>query len=241
MAEREDFLHKLRAALDSVAMLDRHRHSVQVDWDGEAVTLSGEVPSVAAKKLALEAVAAVPGVGGIVDRLRVQPAQHQGDGEIWQALSHELLQEPAFGECRLRGRVGHRPEAVLRDPPDARGDIAFHVADGVVTLDGAVPGPAHKRLAGVLAWWVPGARDVVNGLAVEPAEDDSDDELADAVRLVLEKDPYVNASQIKATARDYVVTLTGVVPSESERDMAEKDAWYVFGVDRVVNEIEVRP
>jgi osmotically-inducible protein OsmY len=36
-----------------------------------------------------------------------------------------------------------------------------------------------------------------------------------------------------------VVRLTGLVPTESERDMAGFDAWYVFGVDRVINEIEV--
>ena len=40
---------------------------------------------------------------------------------------------------------------------------------------------------------------------------------------------------------DAVVTLAGLVPSESEREMAEWDAWYVFGVDRVHNKIEVAP
>jgi osmotically-inducible protein OsmY len=37
------------------------------------------------------------------------------------------------------------------------------------------------------------------------------------------------------------VTLTGLVRSENERHMAEFDAWCVFGVDRVENEIEVHP
>ncbi|MDH3579505.1 MAG: BON domain-containing protein [Hyphomicrobiales bacterium] len=34
--------------------------------------------------------------------------------------------------------------------------------------------------------------------------------------------------------------LTGLVAAESDRDMAENDAWYIFGVDKVINEIEVR-
>jgi osmotically-inducible protein OsmY len=34
--------------------------------------------------------------------------------------------------------------------------------------------------------------------------------------------------------------LEGLVPTESERDMAERDAWHVFGVDKVRNEVEVR-
>lgn len=102
-----------------------------------------------------------------------------------------------------------------------------------------MPGLDDKRLAGVLAWWVPGSRDVINGIAVEPPEDDSDDAILEAVRLVLEKDPFVNASQIRAGVRGSVVTLLGVVPSEAEREMAEFDAWYVFGVDKVDNRIEV--
>ena len=38
-----------------------------------------------------------------------------------------------------------------------------------------------------------------------------------------------------------MVTLAGLLPNEAERHMAECDAWYVFGVDKVINNIEVRP
>jgi osmotically-inducible protein OsmY len=95
-------------------------------------------------------------------------------------------------------------------------------------------------LAGVLAWWVPGSRDVINGIAVEPPEQDSDVAILEAVRLVLEKDPFVDASQIRVGVKNALVRLTGLVPSEAEREMAEFDAWYVFGVDMVDNRIEVR-
>jgi osmotically-inducible protein OsmY len=130
---------------------------------------------------------------------------------------------------------------VRASPIDTAGVVVVAVSDGVVTLNGRVRGLDEKRLAGVLAWWVPGSRDVVNGIAVEPPEDDSDDAIAEAVRLVLEKDPFVNAGQIRVGVRRSVVLLQGLVPSESERNMVEYDAWYVFGVDRVVNEIQVRP
>jgi osmotically-inducible protein OsmY len=110
-----------------------------------------------------------------------------------------------------------------------------------VTLSGTVPSLGHMRLAGVLAWWVPGSRDVVNDLDVVPAEADSDDEMTDAVRGALEKDPFVNADQIRVSTRGRVVTLTGVVPKDAERDMAERDAWYVAGVDDVRNELTVHP
>jgi osmotically-inducible protein OsmY len=91
----------------------------------------------------------------------------------------------------------------------------------------------------VLAWWVPGSREVINGLAVEPPEEDSDDEITDAVLLVLEKDRFVTADQIRVRTQGRVVTLEGLVPNATIREMAEFDAWYVFGVDQVVNLLEV--
>ena len=80
---------------------------------------------------------------------------------------------------------------------------------------------------------------MINGLAESPPEADNDDEITDAVRIALEKDPFVNASQIRASTRDSIVTLRGQVPSESEKEMAEADAWYVFGVNGVVDELLV--
>ncbi len=74
-----------------------------------------------------------------------------------------------------------------------------------------------------------------------PPEEDSDDAIAEATRLALEKDPFVNAGQIRVGVRHAVVTLTGSMANEYERDMAEFDAWYVFGVDRVINNIGVLP
>jgi osmotically-inducible protein OsmY len=115
------------------------------------------------------------------------------------------------------------------------------VQDGVVTLTGGVPGLTSKRLAGAIAWWVPGVRDVVNGIAVDPPEDDGPDVIVEAVRVVLEKDPFVNASQVRVSALGTTVRLFGLVPSESEKDAAERDAWCIFAVDKVINEIQVRP
>jgi osmotically-inducible protein OsmY len=161
-----------------------------------------------------------------------------GDGEVRDLVRDALLQEPAFVDFALRRRLGERVETV-REPSEARGVIEIEVEDGVVTLNGRVPGLDDKRLAGVLAWWVPGSRDVVNGIAVEPPEDDSDDAILEALRLVLEKDPFVDASQIRVGVKNALVRLTGLVPTEAEREMAEFDAWYVFGVDKVDNRIEV--
>ncbi len=73
---------------------------------------------------------------------------------------------------------------------------------------------------------------------VAPEQQDSDEELEDAVKLVLEKDPLVNADQVLVNARDGIVTLEGVVANDMESDMVETDAWSVLGVERVNNRLK---
>ena len=238
MSERERILTEVRGALHSEPRLPPGTH-LDLDYGDGTLTITGEVPTVAVKKRLLERAAAHPEVSGIADRLRVAPAVHMGDKEIRDHVRDALLADPALADVAVLELVGGELLPARRPPAAQRGAIAISVEDGVVTLDGDVPGLAHKRLAGVLAWWVPGSRDVVNGLAVTPAEADTYGEIADAVRAALEKDPFVDASQIRVAVKGADVTLTGLVPTESERDMAECDAWYVFGVDRVDNRIEV--
>ena len=240
MTARDDVLAAVRSALRSEPRLDLHCFPIAVSLDEDALILEGEVADIAQKKLALERAAAVPGSAGILDRLRVRPAERMGDEEVRNAVRDALLGEPAFGEIALY-EIDAGEKKAVHTPDGARGSVVVDVSDGVVTLDGQVPGLGHKRLAGVLAWWVPGSRDVINGLAVEPPEEDNDAEIADAVRIALEKDMFVNAGQIRIGVKNAVVTLAGLVPSEAEREMAEFDAWYVFAVDKVVNRIEVHP
>jgi osmotically-inducible protein OsmY len=238
MASR-DALESVRKALRSEARVDLGNHPIHLRLADGDLTMEGEVADIAAKKLALERAASVPGIEGIVDRLRVRPAERMGDGQISALVGSAIAGEPVFANCTIRAQSREHQDTVQIAEP-AAGTIDIVVEDGVVTLDGDVPGLGLKRLAGLLAWWVPGSRDVVNGLGVTPPETDNDDEITDAVRLALERDPFVNPDQIRVTTSNAVVTLQGLVPTESEREMAEFDAWYIFGVDKVVNEVRVR-
>jgi osmotically-inducible protein OsmY len=238
MRDGSVILGAVRSALAAEPRIDVRHHHLALDFDAGVVTLEGELGTVAAKKLALERAAAVSGVRRVVDRLRVTPARRMGDSEIRDHVGDALLFEPALARFALRLRSGRLVRA-LREPDGAAGSVTVGVEGGVATLDGAVPSLAHKRLVGVLAWWVPGTSDVVNCLEVVPPEADDDGEICDAVRLALERDPLVDAGSIQVGAHRSVVTLGGVVPSEPEREMAEQDAWCVFGVNEVVNRIEV--
>lgn len=234
-----DVLSEVRIALRKDSRVSPAYRSIHLEFSNGDLTMEGEVPTIAVKKLALEHAAAVSAVTHIVDRLRVAPAERMEDGQIRDLMRDALLQEPALEECTVREWV-KGDLRIARTPASSRGTIDIRVEDGVVTLDGEAPGLAHKRIAGVLAWWVPGSRDVVNGLGIIPPEEDNDMELADGVRTALEKDRFVNAGQIRVAVQNSTVTLAGIVPTESQREMAEFDAWYVFGVDKVVNRIDVR-
>jgi osmotically-inducible protein OsmY len=239
MGEPESVLEEVRKALYSEARVDLLHQPLKLSWEQGDLVLEGEVGDVAAKKLALMRAAAVPGVSAILDRVRVAPAQRMGDDEIRDHVRDALVEEPALSSCTIE--IQDKGQTLpARLPEEAAGKITVSVAEGVVTLDGDVPGLAQKRLAGVLAWWVPGSCDVVNGLGVTPPEPDDDGQMTDGVRIALEKDPFVNADQINVSTRNGIVTLRGVVPTPSEREMAEFDAWYVFGVDKVKNDLEVR-
>jgi osmotically-inducible protein OsmY len=240
MPGKEETIKQVHHALEYETRVNLHRYPLRIGYTDGAVVLEGEVGDVATKKLALELAAAVEGVRGVVDRLHVAPAERKGDGAIRDALGAFLLREPEFRQCSIRVRAKGRVETVRDAGAEGAGEIEIAVADGIITLEGRVISHSHKRLAGVLAWWTPGCRDVVNSLSVEPAEEDNDGEVVDALRLVLEMDPLVEAAQIRASCRNYVVTLEGYVRTEEERRQAERDAWCLFAVDKVVNRVEVR-
>jgi hypothetical protein len=231
---------RIRAALEKNTRVNLHRFPIALSFEGEDLVLAGAVQHIAAKKIALELTASAAPSVAIVDRLRVIPAEPMGDREIRDRVVKVLLEEPALERCLIHSRWPNRLESHRKTVPEPTGTIVIEVNGGVVTLKGEVPSLSHKRLAGVLAWWVPGCCDVVNGLEEAPPEQDNDDELSGAVRLVLEKDPFVNATKIRVTTKDWIVTLEGLVPNETMKQMAERDAWYVLGVKNVVNNVQIK-
>lgn len=234
MNHEERIVYEVGAALERETAVNLHRFPIYLEFREGALIVEGEVEGIMAKKRALEVAAAIPGVVGIIDRLGVVPAQAMTDGEILDHVRNALLAENLLAGFAMRAMVKGQSQGGCSGTA-ADGCIEVEVNGGVVVLNGVVPSLSAKRLAGVLAWWVPGSRDVVNGIEVLPPEEDNDDELVDAIRLALEKDPFVNAAQIRVTCRNYAVTLEGMVKGVAQREMAEADCWFVFDVDRVTN------
>ncbi|MFN4175711.1 BON domain-containing protein [Phenylobacterium sp.] len=213
----------LRKALAAHALrLDR----LAFEPDG-ALVVEGEAESVAAKKRALRLAAILSNAPGIADRLHVRPGGAATDDQIRDHLLDLYTLDPRFAGLEARPGDG-----------GARG-IGVSVQDGVVTLNGETTGLVSKRLAGVIAWRASGVRDVINGLAVEPPEEDGPDQLEEAVREALDGHPLFDDTQVKVGVFGDAVRLTGLVHTEDARRAAEEEAWRVLGVDEVINEIAV--
>lgn len=151
MMDKAKLLDHIRAALRIEPRLGAEFAPDRVDIDAEGtLTIEGEVPSVAAKKLALERVAVLPEVSGVLDRLRVAPASRMADAEIRAHLREAFVQEPSFAALEIAERRGDDFEAVRGVPDNPGGRLLIEVNDGVVTLNGEVPGLASKRLAGLV-------------------------------------------------------------------------------------------
>ncbi len=216
--KRARIVKKLKALLTENLHINPARNPIHIRLEGDSIVLEGMVERVAYKKKALLCAMGLEGIKGVVDRLRVRPAKKMGDREI----KHHII------------------DAITEEPTLNADTIEVEVKDGVVDLEGRVPSLSHKRLCGVLAWWVPGSTDVINSLIVDPPEEDSPEELEDAIRIVLEKDKLADASSVNIRVdENWVVTLTGTVKSPAESLAIEDDTWYVWGVNDVINRIEV--
>ena len=242
MPEMTSVEKAVRAAFEHDRDINLHRYPIRLEFDVArgALILEGEVENIIAKKRAFEIASRAEGIQGVMDRLTVTPGERRGDGAIRVSLVQQLLEETALLSCAIHAHNKGAMET-LREATETSGHaIDIAVNEGIIRMNGVVPSLSHKRLAGVLAWWTPGCRDVINGMRVIPPETDNDDEIADALRLVLEKDPLIHADRIGIRVKNRIVTLTGLAGNQEEKKMAELDAWYLLGVNKVVNNMDIR-
>ncbi len=234
MHDKSKLTERVWAAVRSEPMVDLLRDNVRGIVDQTNATLEGQVGNISVKKRILKRVAAIPGLTHLVDRLRILPARRMSDRQIGTRAFNALTQDSTFAECIVHGCQ----MSMTRNVPNVSNEVAVSVNNGVVLLEGKVPRLLHKQLAGVLAWWVPGVRDVVNALVETTQEDNLVVQLTEAVVLALQKDLFIDSTHLQVSVRDATVYLRGHVPTPSERELAEFNAWYVFGVEGVENRIE---
>ncbi len=231
----EAILDQVQEALQKETRFDVNRFPLQLALHEGTLVLSGTLPDIRAKRHVVHLVQTVALGMEIIDHLNVTSVVHE-EGTLRGEVIRSLSAEPSFSELALLLRLDGEIE-VLRE---GRGEsfVEIRVTGGTVELRGQVGSLSHRRLAEVLCWWSLGCERVDNFLQVTPSEIDNDDEVSDALRMAMEKDPLVHAEQISIEVHNGTVTLYGYVPSQEEKRLAELDAWYIPGVHEVVNDVQ---
>lgn len=121
-------------------------------------------------------------------------------------------------------------------------NVNIDVSNGIVTLSGTVPTYFEKVTAGSDAERIKGVRGVTNDLGVSVGMPFTDQSIQTAVQRNLMRDVrIVNPRIIGVSVTNGVVTLTGTVPTYSQKTDAADDTWTTPGVVDVVNDIIVAP
>jgi len=132
-------------------------------------------------------------------------------------------------------------DELLLDPAVSTYLIDVSTQEGIVTLSGETDSILAKERATRVAETVKGVRAVVNNIDVDPIVDKSADELRQDVEEALLVDPATESYEIAVDAgSDGWVTLSGVVGSWQEKELAAKVAKGVAGVTELTNNITIQ-
>jgi osmotically-inducible protein OsmY len=152
---------------------------------------------------------------------------------------------PVVDDMTLRDKLAER----LAYDRVGYGTTAFNsftigVQNGVVTLGGTAYGPSDKDSAVSLVENYPGVKDVIDNIEVAPVSP-MDDRIRLAEARAIYGAPQLNkyaidpAKPIRITVVNGNVTLSGVVDSQADKDVANIRANGVPGVFKVVNNLQV--
>jgi len=199
---------------------------VQVQVQNGAVTLNGQVPTLADKLDAEKKARKTHHVANVNDNLTVASGENVSDAELQQKLAKKLIYD----------RVGYGTT-----PFNA---LTLEIHNGVATLGGTVVEPADKDSAISLIKNTPGIQGLVDKVQVAPPSP-MDDRIRMAEFRAVYGAPQLNryamdpAKPIRIAVNNGHVVLEGVVDSKADKDIAGIRANGVPGVFSVQNDLAV--
>jgi len=191
--------------------------AITVSAKGGVVTLSGSVPTYAAKVAAYHDAERVGGVSVLVEHMDVSlPDMHaRSDADLAKAVVDAL---------RWDVEVPHSK-------------IKTSVRDGWVTLEGTVEWQYQRSATDGAVRYLVGVKGVTNQIAVSPSTKRAID-VKEHIKAALTRNAQAEAQRITVdTADSGSVTLRGTVHSWAERDEAVRAAWATPGIRKVQDEL----
>ena len=193
---------------------------VTVEVDEGRVVLRGEVPTYLASTAAHDDALKMLGVVSVDNQLIVSypvSATVPSDVEILTEIEKKLFRNPDID--------------IL--------DLEVEVVSGEVSLRGTVDAYWKKLHAEDLAVSEPGVLIINNHLAIVPANDVIDQDIANDIVRSIEARAAVSADDVNVEVLNGHVTLTGNVPTWTAREAAYEAALFTAGVVDVENNIVI--
>jgi hyperosmotically inducible periplasmic protein len=207
------------------ALDDKRFQNVKVSVQNGVVRLTGTVDLYSAKLDADNRAHHRRNVKGVENQITVGGATVDD-----VTLRNKLAEKLAYD------RIGYSTNAFNA--------FTIGVEDGAVTLGGTAYGPSDKDSAISLVENYPGVKDVIDNINVAPVSP-QDDRIRLAEARAIYGFPQLNkyaidpAKPIRITVVNGDVTLSGVVDSQADKDVANVRANSVPGVFKVMNNLQV--
>jgi len=213
---------------------------IDVDVNGNTVTLEGVVETFGQKALAGAIARSLDHVDEVDNNLRVDP----------ELVVLTVTPSQAYAQRVRDATVAANVDAMLLWNQYTDGlDIDVAASDGTVTLSGVADTEGARARATTIAMSVDGVDTVVNKMRVDDSgmvvqadpEPVTDAWIEDTIEHVYMYSTAVNSGTVDVDADDGTVTLDGSVATPLERQVAIQLAQDVRGVDEVqANGLRVR-
>ena len=152
------------------------------------------------------------------------------------SLPGAALAAPTMSDAAMADEI---EEELLFDHSIAHDDIDVDVAAGIAELNGSVDSAVARIRAERLAATVKGVLSVDNDLVVTPRVARDDEAIRRDINDALLYDPATESYEVDADVDRGMVTLTGAVDSWHEKQLSERVAAGVRGVQGVINRIDI--
>ena len=181
------------------------------------VTLYGIVDTYYKKIIAENAAKKIIGVKAVAEDIQVgiSPAFRKTDSEIAEAVINALKWNTSVPEDRLKVKV----------------------EDGVVALDGEVNWDYQRSAARIAIENLAGVRRINNFITVKAGV--TPDNVKQKIVSAFQRNACIDGGKISVDVIGNKVVLTGKVRSLTEKEDAERAAWFSPGIINVENKLEL--